>query len=173
MKQRLTLFLLLILLPILGFSQQNKDFILTLNQDTLFGKIKINLKSDLITFIHNKKRINFHAKTINSFSIYHAGNYKHYKTVCTANGKELFVQILKEGKLNLYKLQQNATDFYSYKLDNKYLVGSSDKNLITVTPNSFERFLKVLVKDHPTLVAQLDKTKFKDVPEIIASYNRM
>ena len=44
---------------------------------------------------------------------------------------------------------------------------------MTLTPDSYEKTMKVLVKDHPDLLTKIAHISYQEVPQIIASYNRL
>ena len=69
MRKELLLFVLCCCINTICFAQKNKDFILTLHKDTIFGQVKTNAENDHITFTHQRKRIYFHPKTLQAFGI--------------------------------------------------------------------------------------------------------
>ena len=53
-----------------------------------------------------------------------------------------------------------------------YYIGHSDKKLVTMTPDSYEKTMEVIAKDHPSLLTKIEHISYQDVPEIIASLNQ-
>lgn len=174
-KEIILLFVLCFGICSINFAQKNKDFILTLHKDTLFGRVKINLENQHIAFTHQRKRVYFHPKTLQAFGIYQKKEktYQVYKSITNARGQSMFVEVLNEGKVKLYKYEKReriAATKYHKEL---YYVGRTDKKLVTMTPDSYERTMKVLVKDYPSLLTQIDHISYNEVPQIIASYNEI
>lgn len=114
MKYKILIISLLYSFPLLLFAQSNPDYILTMQKDTLFGTIKNNLDWESITFVHHKKKVYFHAATIQYFGIYRAGKYLRYKSIKDKDGTDLFVQILNEGKIKLYKATEQYQRFAKF-----------------------------------------------------------
>ena len=86
MRKKLLIIVLCCSFSFIGFAQKNKDFILTLHKDTVFGQIKINPEEEHITFTHQRKRIYFHPKTLKAFGIYKKATkaYRVYKSITNA-----------------------------------------------------------------------------------------
>lgn len=173
MKKGILLFVLTSCFFLPTFAQKNQDFILTLRKDTVFGKISINPEDTHITFTHNRKRVYFHPKTLQAFGIKKKdGGYKMYKSITNLRGKSMFVEILDEGPVKLYKYNKSEEIATSRYRKNLYYIGRSDKKLSTLTPDTYTRTMKVLLKDHPTLLAKADKISYNEVPDLVASYNQ-
>ncbi|MFK7981120.1 MAG: hypothetical protein AB8G86_14130 [Saprospiraceae bacterium] len=175
MRKELLIIVLCCSFSLIGFAQKNKDFILTLHKDTVFGQIKINPDEEHITFTHQRKRIYFHPKTLKAFGIYKKDTkaYHVYKSITNARGQSMFVEVLNEGKVNLYKYQKNKTIAAVKYHKEFYYLGHSDKKLVTLTPDYYEKTMEVLVKDHPDLLTKIAHISYREVPQIIASYNRL
>ena len=171
-KRILTIGLLLSVLSIV-IAQKNKDYILTLRKDTLFGKIKTNFQSELITFIYKRKKVYFHPSTIKSYGIYDRRKYLRFKSIKNSSGDWLFVQILDEGKVKLYRYKRYVTTTEATYLKDLYYIGRSDDRLISIKRETFEQVMKGLILHHPSLLPQVNESTFKDVPAIVASYNRL
>lgn len=175
MRKEILLFVLCCCMSAICAAQKNKDFILTLHKDTIFGQVKINLKNDHIAFTHQRKRVYFHPKTLQAFGIYNKTekDYRLFKSITNALGKSMFVEILNEGKVKLYKYQKDEIIAEAKYHKEFYYIGRTDKNLVTMTPDSYERTMKGIVKDHPKLLTQIAHISYKEVPQIIASYNQL
>ena len=175
MRKEILLFVLCCCMSVSCFAQKNKDFILTLHKDTIFGQVKINPKNDHIAFTHQRKRVYFHPKTLQAFGIYNKveKDYRLFKSITNALGKSMFVEVLNEGRVKLYKYQKDEIIAEAKYHKEFYYIGRTDKNLVTMTPDSFERTMKGIVKDHPKLLTQIEQLSYKEVPQIIASYNRL
>ena len=174
MKKGTLLLLFLCCLCSITFAQKNKDFILTLHKDTIFGKIKFVPESTHITFTHKRKRIHFHPKTLDAFGILSKnGTYRFYKSITSAQGVAMFVEVIDQGPVKLYKYRKRDEIAKSNFIREFYFIGRNDEKLVTMTPDSYERTMKVLVKDHPKLLNKMDKVSYQEVPQIIASYNQL
>ncbi len=173
MKKRILLLVLLSGFLTVSFAQKNKDYILTLRKDTVFGKISLNPADQHITFTHHRKRIYFHPKTLQAFGIQNKdGSYRMYKSITNLRGKSMFVEILDEGPVKLYKYNKSEEVAQVKRHRKLYYIGRSDQRLATLTPDTYTRTMKVLLKDHPTLLAKAEKISYNQVPELVASYNR-
>lgn len=174
MKKRIYLILFITSICTLAFAQKHKDFILTLNKDTIFGNVTLNTSVAHITFTHKRKRVYFHPKTLKAFGIFDKKKgYKYYKSITNNRGTAMFVEVLDQGPIKLYKYQKRekiANAEYSKSL---YYIGRSDEALSTITPNSYEQTMKALVKDHPALLTQVERISYQQVPNIIASLNQL
>ncbi len=156
------------------FAQKNKDFILTMNQDTVFGKVTLNTSVAHITFKHKRKRVYFHPKTLKAFGIYDKNTgYKYYKSITNARGTSMFVEVLVEGSFKLYKYEKTEMIANSKYTKNLYYIGRTDERLSTITPDSYENAIKVLVRDHPTLSVEAEQSSFQEFPNLIASLNQL
>lgn len=173
MTKRIYLLLFFACICTLAIAQKNKDFILTLSKDTIFGKVSISPESAHITFQHKRKKLYFHAKTLNAFGIYNKKDgYKYYKSIKNGLGNSIFVEILDEGPfIKLYKYAKREKIENNYHTRNLYYIGRSDKKLSTITPASYEHAMRVLVKDHPDLLTEIERISYKEVPNIVASLN--
>lgn len=174
MKKRIYLLLFISSICTFVFAQKNKDFILTLSKDTIFGNVTLNTTAAHITFMHKRKKVYFHPKTLNSFGIYNKKRgYKYYKSITNARGTSMFVEVLNDGPIKLYKYQKKEKVANIQYHKSLYYIGRSDERLTTITPESYERTIKVLVKDYPTLLTQVEHISYQEVPNIIASLNQL
>jgi len=174
-KEIILLFVLFFGICAISFAQKNKDFILTLHKDTIFGKIKINPENQHIAFTHQRKRIYFHPKTLQAFGIYQKKEktYQIFKSITNVNGQSMFVEVLDEGKVKLYKYKKSEIIAEAKYHKEWYYVGRTDKKLVTMTPDSYERTMKGILKDNPSLLTQIGHISYNEVPQIIASYNQI
>ena len=99
--------------------------------------------------------------------------YRIFKSITNALGKSMFVEVLNEGKLKLYKYKKEKIIAHAKYHKELYYIGRTDKKLVTMTPDSYERTMKIIVKDYPNLVTQVERISYKEVPQIIASYNQL
>lgn len=174
MKNKIFIISLLSTLPLLIFAQNNKDYILTINQDTLFGNIKNNLDWESITFVHQKKKVFFHAGTIQYFSIFRNGEYLRYKSIKDTNGTNLFVQILNEGKIKLYKAAEQYHRFAKFNhFERMYYVGPSEEDLVAMNELDYSIFIKNIAKEFPDLAPELKLLSFENLPKLVAMYNEL
>lgn len=156
------------------FAQKNKDFILTLNQDTVFGNVTLNTSAAHITFKHNRKRVYFHPKTLKAFGIYDKKDgYKHYKSITNARGTSMFVEVLSEGSFKLYKYQKTEIIADAKYTKNLYYIGRTEERLSTITPDSYENAIRALVKNYPTLSIEAKNSSYQEFPNLIASINEL
>lgn len=173
MRKKHLLFLCLFGICTVSFAQKNQDFILTLRKDTIFGKIHLNQKESHITFTHKRKRVYFHPRTLQAFGVKKKnGTYQVYKSITNGRGKSMFVEVLNEGSVKLYKYQKTQIVAQVQYHKDLYYIGHSDKKLSTLTPDTYTRTMKILLKDHPQLLAKADKIAYHQVPDLVASYNQ-
>lgn len=67
-------------LNLLGYAQSGKDYLLTLNQDTLYGKILTEPNGLApITFIYEKQRMNYTPASIRFLEMINTNTSKHFK----------------------------------------------------------------------------------------------
>ncbi len=170
MKKNFTLFWILIILPLSVYGQKGKDFILTMKQDTLYGKVKFNNKLDGITFRYKGEKIEFHASTITYFGVKNKGITRVYKTLINNWEEYIFVEVIDEGKLNLYYYDTAGNDRYTSADPFRYYIGDSDIYPIRMSPRSYKSMMKMMFKGQPNLLAEL--SDYEDVPRIIKEYNR-
>lgn len=157
-----------------AFAQKNKDFILTLNQDTIFGNVTLNSSVAHIIFKHKRKKVYFHPKTLKAFGVFDkAEGYKYYKSITNARGTSMFVEVLTEGSFNLYKYQKTKVTANAKYTKNLYYIGRTDEKLSTITPDSYENAIKALVKTHPVLSTKAENSSFNEFPNLVASLNQL
>ena len=172
MKRNFTLSLISLLFPLFLFAQQGKGFILTMKQDTLYGKVRINNKLDGISFQYEGKKVELHASTITYFGLKKNGTTRIYKTLINNWEEYIFVEVLAEGKLNLYHYDTAGNDRYTRSDPYRYYIGSSNIYPIRMSPRSYRSLMKMMVRiveEEPELLGQL--ADYEDVPRIIRKYN--
>ena len=175
MRKEILLFVLCCCISTINFAQKNKDFILTLHKDTIFGRVKINPENQPISFTHQRKRIYFHPKTLQAFGIYQKKEktYQVFKSITNARGQSMFVEVINQGKLKLYKYKKSEIIAEARYHKEWYYIGRTDQKLVTMTPDSYEQTMKGIVKDYPSLLTQIEHISYNEVPQIIASYNQI
>ena len=157
------------LLSSLLWAQEEKDFLLTMKADTLYGKIKLDGRSNTIVFQYKGDKIPFHASTFEHFGIYQKGKYRTYKTIQNSVKEEIIVEVLTEGTLNLYRYDTTGDKRYGKGDNFRYFICEGDKIKMRVTPKSYKTILKLCIKTQPYLLAQ--QIVYEDVPRIIEEYN--
>ncbi|MEM6320783.1 MAG: hypothetical protein AAF960_24165 [Bacteroidota bacterium] len=173
MKKGILLSIMVTALTLVASAQEGQDYILTLRKDTIFGKIKFNTRESHITFMHKRKRIHFHPKTLPAFGIYDKKKgYRCYKAITNAVGKSMFVEVLNEGKVKLYKYKILADFQHGTHQRDYYFIGRSDNKLVTLTPRSYSVAMRALIKDYPELIPELERTSYQQVPNLVASINQ-
>jgi len=174
MKKRFLLLTFFSCIFTIAFAQKNKDFILTLNKDTIFGNVTLNAGEEHITFKYKRKRVYFHPKTLKAFGVYDKkSGYKYFKSITNIRGTSMFVEVLTEGSFNLYKYEKIETIADRKYTKNLYYIGRTDGLLSTVTPDSYEKVLKALVKKHPMLSTKAETSSYREFPNVVASINQL
>ncbi len=171
MKRKFYLFWTLLLLPLFLYSQNDKDFILTLNQDTLYGKVSFNPKAKLVSFRHKGKKTFFHVSTLTYFGINRNGNTQVYKILVNHWKEYIYVEVLSEGKLDLYYYDTKYNERYTRADPYRYYIGNDTMHPIRMSPRSYKYILKYMLTDESELLAQL--SDYEDVPRIVRQYNQM
>jgi len=120
MKSYLTLILSLIITAFL--SQENKDYIIKLNKDTIFGKIKMDSKIKSVIYEENGRKIKYEAKDVLAVKIdtvfYESGSVRLKKL----KGKHfVFLQKTIKGNLNLYEVNFKKTKFLLGAFGNDFI----------------------------------------------------
>jgi len=172
MTKNFTLFSILLLLPLCLCAQKDNGFILTMKQDTLYGKVRINNKLDGISFQYEGKKVELHASSITYFGVKKKGTTRIYKTLINNWEEYIFVEVLTEGKFNLYHYDTAGNDRYTRSDPYRYYIGSSNIYPIRMSPRSYRSMMKMMVRiveEEPELLGQL--ADYEDVPRIIRKYN--
>ncbi len=163
------LFSIAFLISSMLWAQKEDDFFLTMRGDTLYGKIRLDSKSNTIIFWYQGDKLTFHASTIESFGIYKKGKYRTFKTIQNDEKKEVFVEVLTEGTLNLYRYDTTGDKRYNKEDNFRYFICEDDTVIMRVTPRSYKRVLKICLKDKPHLLAR--RIEYQDIPKIVEAYN--
>lgn len=170
MNRKITISFICCLLSISMSAQQGADFILTLNQDTLYGKIKFSRNDKSVTFRHNKKKTKFKATTINYFGLQDQNEMKVYTVATLYPREDVFVEVITEGEVNLYYYDTRQSKHYIDGDEYRYFVGNSELEPIKISPRSYKGILKYFLKEQPALLNELQD--YEDVPRIIKKYNQ-
>ena len=171
MKKYIFLSFLFCFFVFLCNAQENKDYILTLQKDTLFGKIIEREGREPITFTHRNLKVNYHPSTIQSFGVYRNDSYQRYKSLKSEGGRTFFVEILLQGKINLYKFTEENLLKEGRVLRYVYMLDTHDEDLIIFSSSTYQRILGAFFKEYPSLVAQLSNYSYHEVPRLIEQYN--
>lgn len=161
-------------LSFIGYTQQKQDYLLTLKQDTLYGKI-LSQSHGLapITFIYESQKMNYHPTSIQFFGLFRNNIYQHFKTLRSEKGQAFFVQIIENNGIKLYKYKEEHIYPNSTLVRYVYLMGPTDDQLTTLSSSNYQRILNDFLKEEPALLAQLENTSFQEVPELIKQYNEL
>jgi len=161
-------------LSLMGYAQSKQDYLLTLNQDTLYGKI-LTEQAGLapIIFIYKRQKMNYHPSSIQFFGLFREQVYQHFKTLKSEKGRAFFVQIMATGNIKLYKYSEEHIFAYATLRRYVYLMGTTDDNLTSISSSSYQRILGNFLEDTPSLLAQLANTTFDEVPQLIKQYNAL
>jgi len=171
MKIRIYYCFLFCCLHYFAFTQTNKDYILTLQQDTLFGKIQVELGREPISFKYKKLNLAYHPSTIKSFGIFREKQYRKFKTLKSPSGKTaFFVEIVAEGNTNLYKFDDKYI-MNDKKLRYIYFMENEADELSPISSSTYQRRLARMLKDYPHLLSVLEQSTFAQVPQLIKQYN--
>lgn len=171
MKIKIYYCILFCCFPLFAFTQTKKDYILTLKQDTLFGKIDVELGREPISFRYKKLQLIYHPSTIQSFGIFRQEQYHRFKTLKNATGDtSFFVEIMVEGKNNLYKFDDKYV-FENRTLRYLYIMENEANELFPISSSSYQRILGAILKDYPDLLLMLKQITFAQVPQLIKQYN--
>jgi len=171
MKIRIFYCFLFCCLQYFASAQTNKDYILTLQQDTLFGKIRVELGREPISFKYKKLNLDYHPSTIQSFGIFREKEYRRFKTLKSPSGKAaFFVEIIVEGKNNLYKFDDKYIS-NPKQLRYIYFIENEADELSPISSSTYQRKLGRMLKDYPHLLSILEQSTFAQVPQLIQQYN--
>lgn len=161
-------------LSFIGYAQQEADYLLTLKQDTLYGKI-LSKPYGLapITFVYGGHKMNYHPTSIQFFGLFRNKTYQHFKTIRSEKGQAFFVQIMANNGIRLYKYKEEHVYPNNTLGRYVYLMGPTDDQLTTLSSSNYQRILNEFLKEEPALLAQLENTSFKEVPQLIEQYNKL
>lgn len=172
MKKNILLGWIFCCLCIWGHAQKKEGYILTLQQDTLYGELLME-SSGLapITFIYEGQKMQYYPPSIQFFGIFRDKEYQHFKTLKSKNGRTFFVQRMAIGNITLYKYSEEHI-FPNATLNRYvYLMGVSDEALTTISSSNYQRILGDFLEGQSTLLAKLADTSFEEVPQLIRIYN--
>ncbi|MEM1120469.1 MAG: hypothetical protein AAGJ18_08450 [Bacteroidota bacterium] len=144
-----------------------------MQKDTLFGKISMDVGKLPITFIHHKRKFNYHPSTIQSFGIFAEKGYKIYETLKSKEGHSIFVEVMVQGKLNLYKYTEKRNLKESIRYRYVYFFGFSKDALSIMSSSSYQRILGEFFRAYPDVLSELKRTTFENVPSLMEYYNAM
>ena len=102
MKKNFILIGILLSLSVSLLAQNGVDYIVTLAKDTVYGKVRFNPSTNVIVFSYHGDKMNFHASTIEHFGIFRKGKLHIYTSIVNDWKETVFVEVLTEGKLNVY-----------------------------------------------------------------------
>ncbi len=161
-------------LSLLGYGQQEKGYLLTLNRDTLHGKIKAESNGLApITFVYEGHKMNYRPNSIQFFGIFRDNAYQHFKTLRSKKGQAFFVQVMVDDNIKLYKYAEEHIFPSSTLKRYVYLIGATDDQLTTLSSSNYQRILSEFFKENLPLLAQLKNTSFKEVPQLLKQYDKL
>lgn len=162
--------------------------IITLNNDTITGNIKIRSEVEM------QFRIEFYSETTtkiiykpqlikgyyliqnNDTSCYES--FKYWKPFYFLN-RNFFLRKITNGNISLYLYKEEGLDisFFTKTVHYYYFIKKDGKwiNTKPITANNFKKQLKVLFKDCEPLVKELKNSKLfiDELPVLIDRYNRL
>lgn len=150
-----SIFFLVFLLSILKVNAQ-EDFIITLENDTIKGKIKVGLLSKYVFENNGGEKINISPEKINSYYL----SDKKQKFVANTlpdikNKNRYFFKVLEEGRINLYQREVRTpenvliTTWYASKLGGEWKDIITDQLFSKVKPR--EAVFSELISDNEDL----------------------
>lgn len=145
---------------------------LTMQQDTIFGNIKMEQGLDPITLSYQGLKARYHPSSIQFYGVYRNNQYQHFKTITSKGGRSLFVEIMERGAVDLYKYSElhiRENEVYDRYI---YLIKNIDDKLIYMSSSSYQRILANFLKKHPNLLTQLAISSYEEVPKLIKQYNQ-
>jgi hypothetical protein len=174
----------------INFNITYPGYIITLEKDTLKGKIRIDRGSLVgghplfvlktrVDFINEKKRIqSYSPHDLLAFSVNGVDFESLYYKDATHKGKYFFLRII-DGKLKLFALYKSKYDTYSRKTfyePSLYLQKEKDQKLAIIEKQNYtslKKLLKDYVDDCPsTLEKIVEKDRlFEHIEDIVNAYN--
>ena len=173
MKKAISLSVFLFITSLLLEAQIHGDYIVTLKEDTIYGEIKYKPFSKQMVFHYNKRKFVFNPGSLKFFGTYRNGQYQHYKTLRPTGWELIFVQVLTEGKLNLYHYHHLDERYPPPHVRRLYFLGPTDKKLATISTRSYGPVIKFMFKDYPSISGKASRSTFDEVPGIVAAYNQL
>jgi len=159
-------------LSFIGFAQKKADYLLTMKQDTLYGKV-LTASNGLapIQFVYGGHRMNYYPTSIEFFGVFRDNNYRHFKTLRSRRGQAFFVEIMVNDYMKLYKYKEEHINYKTTTIRYVYLVGPSDDKLTVLSSSTFQSTLGKFLKEKPNMLTALRETTFHELPQLIRHYN--
>lgn len=157
------------------FAQKQQDFIINLNSDTIWGKIKIPNHSQKITFKTADSKAIFQPNSLLVFGIYNKRKQDHtiYKSVRRNKTEKVFLKVVHQGKLQLFEEKQIRTNRRSSYQQIFYYMGRTEESLHLMIPNYYEAVMEHYLKEQPLLASKLKQSTFYDIPNLVLAYNNI
>lgn len=171
MKKGILLIGVILISISISFAQKHKDYIISLTQDTIFGKISL-YDAPNVVFRHHKKKFQFHPASIGNFGVLENGEYQVYKSIKNAKGAFAIVRVIDNRKLKLYEYKKRIKRQLSVKTERFYMIGYSDQKLTTLSPTTFGKAMSAFFKDKPNLLPQLATSAYEQIPQLVSAYNQ-
>ena len=176
MHNKLTLLVLTLLLLFSSdvLSQKNQDFIIDLNQDTLWGKIKLPARSQVLTFKIDKTKVQFRPNSLLLFGIYnkHQKDYIIYRSIRINKKDKQFLKVIAEGDLQLFEEKLYRSSSRGLYVGTIYYVGRNKESLYFTNPYTYENVMTLLLRERPVIAQRLEQATFYDIPELVKAFNR-
>ncbi|MDH3708373.1 MAG: hypothetical protein OER04_00720 [Cyclobacteriaceae bacterium] len=168
---RLLGFTFLIFLSTLALQAQDRQYIVKLNRDTIYGKLQMNPLRDNSQLIYFKaddgEKMNL--RPLRAAYVYYNQKYQ-FRSVIFAN-RRLFMQIVREDeRVSLYN--------YIHKRDNSLVTSRvvirQDGEAVEISILNFKNQMIEFLEDCPPVVAKLESRayKFKHYQTMLAEYNQ-
>ncbi len=157
------------------FAQQPQDFIISLSQDTLWGKIKFVTRTQKVIFKTEGTKAHFYPSSLLSFGLYDKArkDYSLYKSIRVHSQEKAFLKVLAEGKLQLFEektfVNGGARNLF---VRTAYYVGRTAESLHIMFPVHYEGVMSHYLKEVPQVSKKLDKATFYDIPTLVAEFNQ-
>ncbi len=168
---RLLGFTFIIFLSTIALQAQDRQYIVKLNRDTIYGKLQMNPLRDNSQLIYFKtddgERMNL--RPLRTSYVYYNEKYQ-YRSVIFANSR-LFMQIVREDeRVSLYN--------YIHKRDNSVITSRvvirQDGEAVEISILNFKNQMMEFLEDCPPIVVKLESRdyKFKHHQAMLAEYNQ-
>lgn len=154
-------------------SAQQQDFIIPLNGDTLWGKIKLTTRTQKLTFKTAGTKVNFSPKTLLSFGRYNKKDHTHtlYEAVNLGNTRKVFLKVLAAGKLKLFEESRVIGGRRITYVQTLYYVGKTANSLNLIVPTYYEALMCHLTQDIPHISEKIKESTFYDIPDLVKKFN--
>ena len=172
---KLPLFLVVCFLFISFLCIAQQDFIINLNGDTLFGKVKLTTRTQKLTFKTKKDKVHFYPHTALSFGRYNKTNqaYDVYQSVRIQKQEKAFLKVLVRGKLQLFERRKVFGGNRSVAINTCYFVGRTVESLQLIAPFYYEGIMNHYLKEIPQISQKLQKATFYEIPELVEEFNQV